>query len=413
MKQVTEQRFHVLLHEQQVGLIVVKDDYSRFSFTDQYIEDPDRQVLGLAFEDDLRKTHAANLKLPPWFSNLLPEGALRRQIAKHLSSSADREMMLLAQLGSDLPGAIRVLKQDEVSNENTTRLSHRTIEYPSSAPAENTDIWRFSLAGVAMKFSVLKLQDRFALPASTQSGDWIVKLPDGNYECLPQNEFAIMTLAKTVGIEVPEIRLVHRDNITGIGAEFWPRQQEYAFAIRRFDRLAGGVRVHMEDMAQVLNIYPDQKYQSSFETVAANIYRRRDIASLIEFVRRLTFNIVIGNDDAHLKNWSLLFENPRTPRLSPAYDLVCTVVYGQQAMHEKDLGMKFCGTKKFSDVSLQRFESMQRKLGIKEFSFADIAKETVKKIIENVDQIADLLKECPELLAKIRAGIIGRAGLFK
>lgn len=82
--------------------------------------------------------------------------------------------------------------------------------------------------------------------------------------------------------------------------------------------------MHIEDLAQVRNVYPNAKYEGNYETVAALIYRRSDLHALREFARRLAFCVLISNGDAHLKNWSLIYRNPRVPTLSPAYDLVAT-----------------------------------------------------------------------------------------
>jgi serine/threonine-protein kinase HipA len=107
----------------------------------------------------------------------------------------------------------------------------------------------------------------------------------------------------------------------------WPPNERTAYAIRRFDRAPDRKPIHIEDMAQVRNVYPEAKYQGSFETLAALLYRGRDLASLLEFTRRLAFNLLISNGDAHLKNWSLIYRDGRIPKLAPAYDLVATSVY--------------------------------------------------------------------------------------
>lgn len=133
-----------------------------------------------------------------------------------------------------------------------------------------------------------------------------MKLPDVRYADVPTNEFATMKLARAVGIDVPDVVLVHRDELPALPAHAWPCSEELAFAIARFDRAPDGQRIHIEDLAQVRGFYDHAKYTGSFETVGALIYRNRDVDSLREFVRRLTFNVLVGNGDAHLKNWSLI-----------------------------------------------------------------------------------------------------------
>lgn len=102
-----EIRHSVWLRSDRVGTLVQRGDYTRFVFSPQYLNDPDRPVLGLVFEQDLSARHAAALRLPCWFSNLLPEGRLREWIAADRKVSPQREMELLAQVGHDLPCAPR------------------------------------------------------------------------------------------------------------------------------------------------------------------------------------------------------------------------------------------------------------------------------------------------------------------
>jgi HipA N-terminal domain len=91
-----------------VGYLMQVEDYVFFEWDSQYWDDPHREILGLAFEDHPRMRVASNVRLPAWFSNLLPEGILREWIARHYGVNPAREMEILRQIGSDLPGAVRV-----------------------------------------------------------------------------------------------------------------------------------------------------------------------------------------------------------------------------------------------------------------------------------------------------------------
>ena len=82
-----------------------------------------------------------------------------------------------------------------------------------------------------LKFSMITDRDRLTLPAFGEGGDWIVKLPDQLYAEVPRNEFAMMSLAAAAGIDVPEIRLVHRDEIQGLPSNVWPGTEKWAFAM--------------------------------------------------------------------------------------------------------------------------------------------------------------------------------------
>ncbi len=143
----------VWLRSDRVGTMFQRGDYTRFLFSEKYRNDPDRPVLGLLFEQDLSARYAAALRLPGWFSNLLPEGRLRDWIAADRKVSPQREMELLAQVGHDLSGAVRVLPAlDGEGNEIEWLSTH--FSTPATRDAQDPDTWRFALAGVALKFSM-------------------------------------------------------------------------------------------------------------------------------------------------------------------------------------------------------------------------------------------------------------------
>lgn len=89
-----------------------------------------------------------------------------------------------------------------------------------------------------------------------------------------------------------------------------------------------------------------EKYQGNFETVGTLCHRDYDLEVLRQWARRIAFNLAIGNGDAHLKNWSLIYPDGQRPTLSPAHDLVATAFH----IPEDDLGLRFNGTKKFGQV---------------------------------------------------------------
>jgi len=408
---LSEKYYAVLLHGRRIGTLCQKGDYTRFHFNGDYLNDSRRPVLGLRFEERLRKPYAAALRLPKWFSNLLPEGPLRQWIAEDRGVSLDREMELLAQVGHDLPGAVQVIPADGPDNEwewsDDTALSR-------DKAAERSSPWRFSLAGVALKFSMLALGDRLTVPAVGHRGDWLVKFPDYRFEDVPRNEHAIMSLADAIGIDVPEVRLVHRDELDGLPARMWPNREEWAYAVKRFDRRPddGRTMVHIEDLAQVRDVYPQAKYEGSFETVAALIYRGRDVTSLREFAVRLAFSVLVGNGDAHLKNWSIIYPDTRIPTLSPAYDLVSTPFYRDSGDGPEDLGLKFCGSRRFSDVTLSSFARLESRLddrfGRTEAGLVDIAVRTAERVSEEWPHYRDLLRDNRPLGDAIDAWIKAR-----
>ena len=178
-----------------------------------------------------------------------------------------------------------------------------------------------------------------------------------------------------------------------------------AFAIKRFDRDSKRIPVHMEDFAQVRGVWPGSKYESSFESVAAICYRGRDREALIEFTRRLVFNVLIGNGDAHLKNWTLLYGDQRKPTLSPVYDLVSTIPY----IGDNNIGLKWRGGKRFGDVTLASFDLLAKRLGAADVSLADIARELIANTTSEWTHSFSELIEHATIRAKITAHMHAQA----
>lgn len=388
-----EEQFRVFLAGKPIGRLNRRENYTRFVFDEGYLQDPHRAVLGLRFEENLLAKCASNKRLPPWFSNLLPEGRLRQWIGDARGVSIDRESELLVQVGHDLPGAVTVLP--EAPDE---KLDLPDIDPSSpSGPTLEQNLWRFSLAGVGLKFSMLRQGERFTAPAVGEAGDWIVKLPDPGHPGVPRCEFAMMNLARQGGIETPDVKLVHREDIVKLPDRAWPHGETHAYAVKRFDRDEQRRPIHIEDLAQVRGLYPEDKYTGSFETIAALVYRRRDSEALLEFARRLAFNVIIENGDAHLKNWSLIYRDPRVPTLSPVYDLVATSYYRPQADGPEDLGLKFGVGKRFDTVKLSTFALLQAQLQGTE-CLVEVVRTLVKKVLDAWSTVEPMLCDEPKSL---------------
>ena len=232
---------------------------------------------------------------------------------------------------------------------------------------------RFSLAGVQLKFSAIdEAVGGLTIPAKGIGGSWIVKLPSRKFAGVPENEFSMMTLARLIGMDVPAIRLVDIDAIRnlpdGIGT-----LKGQALAIERFDRLPGGA-VHMEDFAQIFGVYPEEKYENaSARSIGRVIGAEGGEADVAEFIRRLTFNTLIGNADMHLKNWSLIYPDRRHAALAPAYDFISTIAYIQAGKS----ALKFSRTKSFTEYSEDELSHLAAKARLPEKLVLDTARETV------------------------------------
>jgi serine/threonine-protein kinase HipA len=236
---------------------------------------------------------------------------------------------------------------------------------------------------VQLKFSMLRKDRGMMLPMGGKGGDWIVKLPDNRYDRVPENEFSMMSWARAAGLQVPEFLLLRVADLEGL-PEGITLREEVAYAVRRFDRPEPGRRIHMEDMAQVLGLYSDEKYKKyNYETIAKIILNVSGGDALREFLRRLVFIIAIGNGDAHHKNWSLLYPNGVTAELSPAYDLVSTIQY----MPNDTIALNLARSKRFEDVTLASFERLARKLDLLGQDVMPVVKSAVETTLQSWSDI--------------------------
>lgn len=395
-------RFAVSLGPTRVGTLFQKGDWTSFELNETYVADRRHPILGLRFEERQTKPYSSSLRLPPWFSNLLPESPMREWIASGRGVSIDREMEILAQVGSDLPGAVTV--QEEVA---TAADDKRRIDDESAPPAP---LWDFSLAGVALKFSMLQRGDRLTLSTRTEGGQWILKTPDPKFRNVPLNEYAMMRLASLCGINTPQTRLITRDEVESLPNGVWHQDENRAFLVERFDRRPDGSRIHVEDFLQILDRYPETKYLGSFENVAALAYRARDVDALVEFARRLTLNVLIGNGDAHYKNWSLIYNDPEMPTLSPVYDIVATSAYF--APGAEDLGLKLAKDRRIEHARIWHLGMIASRLGVEQGLLMDASREVISRAAESWAAIADLLSEDVALMESIRESITVRSASF-
>ncbi len=369
----------IKLGNRLVGTITnVVTDKNIFVFDSGYVEDEQRPVLSLSYYDIERKLitrpREVQRRLPPFFSNLLPErdGVLRDYLAQRAGISSEREFPLLWLVGTDLPGAV-------IAEDSEGQPLPPPEDKSETRKANKEEVLRFSLAGVQLKFSAIgRGGKQLRIPAQGRDGQWIVKLPSARFPNVPENEFAMMTLAREVGIDVPEFGLVPVGSIGNLPDEF-AEGKTNAYFIRRFDRGPDGERIHAEDFNQIYGQYPEKKYEEhGYTGMAKDIWALLGEKGLTEFIRRIVFNAAIGNADMHLKNWSLLYRDGRTPELSPGYDYVSTIRY----LPDRGLGLPLARTKDVSRLDDELLEKASGQAGIPRGLVKDVAHETARSFIQ-------------------------------
>lgn len=371
-------RLKALLHDLPVGeLSEMPDGGVEYRFFGSYRELVPRPVLSQKFEDDLERIYRSRKGqgLPDFFANLIPEGPLTNVIAESAGIDEGDDLALLGFVGRDLPGAVSVRTlDDEHVGSQFGNAPAATLEDDAARAREAL---RFSLAGVQLKFSMLREADKLTLPAKDRSGEWIVKFESPTFPHLPENEISMLEWARAAGFDVPECHLHFVDDIVGFPRRYAPSDSQ-VLAIRRYDRVPQG-RVHQEDFAQAVGLPPKKKYDQVTHDVMASLVRRFiDDEAVDELVRRLIFTVASGNNDAHLKNWSLVYPDTIRARWSPLYDQVATVAWEGL---DRTLALKLGGVKEFSRIDRSTFER-----------FAERAQIDGRRVLELVDGTLERLR---------------------
>jgi len=172
-------------------------------------------------------------------------------------------------------------------------------------------------------------------------------------------------------------QLIDQRTKSGVPTQ-WKQLKGNAYYIRRFDRGPKGKRIHIEDFNQIYGQFPEAKYKNySYTNMAADLWRLTDATQLSEFVRRLVLNAAIGNNDMHLKNWSLIYPDGRTPQLAPAYDFVSTIVY----IPDDKLALSITKEKSARQLNLALLERFARKAQVPTKLVLDTARETAERMM--------------------------------
>jgi serine/threonine-protein kinase HipA len=356
----------VLLHGHRVGTL----SYAKGGTTFRYDDDPsleNHRTLGQIFEDDPHAVWRSRTKLPAWFANLLPEGELRRQVVREMGGGRICDYRLLLRLGSDLPGAVTVEGQES--------HDHEEIVAETSSPSNDDRNLRYSLAGVQLKYSVHSR--RLTVRVSGPDGWWIVKLPDRRVPQLAENEYLTMRWLRAAGMDVPDVECLTGRAVPSLPVEF-VGPDDLLYLVRRFDRTLGR-RVHVEDFAQVSGIEPEFKYGEGGETydgMARVIRLLLGEAAFRAFVARLVAMVVVGNIDAHLKNWALWYPNGRDPALAPVYDFHSLTVYSTYRYGRMALSL---GGEQMPDhVGVENFRVLAEQCGGDPEDVAELVGQTVE-----------------------------------
>lgn len=320
----------VYLHSDRVGRLE-QDDHGDlgFQYASAWLDRPNAVALSLSLP--LRAEPFSRRECRPFFAGLLPEEHQRSLLAEAFRISERNDFSLLDKIGGECAGAVSLMppgQQPELSTQvskplTLEELAEKLAALPKKPLLAGDQGLRLSLAGAQSKMAVIVRNGAYALPVQGTPSSHILKPQSPRFDHLVENEFFCMRLAALAGLKVAEVQLGEAG-----GARF--------LQITRYDResLADGRlrRLHQEDFCQALGCVPEQKYQQEggpglrqcFELIrSVSSAPALDVLHLLDAV---VFNALIGNGDAHGKNFSLV-HRAGTLRLAPLYDLICTQAY--------------------------------------------------------------------------------------
>jgi serine/threonine-protein kinase HipA len=344
----------------------------RFAYSKDAIErDWSDPMARLSASLPLREERFKPSESAPFFEGLLPEGAVRAAVAGKLGISEANGFDMLAALGADCAGAVTVLPEDKsipalpataarpLSEKQVGDLLRDLPRDPLGIDLDEGGV-RLSLGGVQDKLVLVRLPSgEFAQPLGGAPSNCLLKPEHQHFEGLAANEAFCMRVAAAAGNEAATTELLELDGIRCLYSE-------------RFDRTVDAdgttIRIHQEDMCQALGLLPTQKYEAeggpSVTSVIALLRRqpnRRVALDVNAFVRALLTNFLLGNSDAHGKNYALLYDPEQGVRLAPLYDVVSTAVYESLTPR---LAMAIGGEDDPSRVDLRCWERLGAESGL-------------------------------------------------
>ena len=302
-----------------------------FSYDAKYLE-ADHPALSVSLPLDEGTYKGTVVKA--FFSGFLPDDIVRHRLARYLGISESNVFSLLETVGGECAGAVSLYpsgtkfpeeSEGDVEILDEKRLSKILRLLEQRPLLAEYDGLRMSLAGAQDKIAVSLKDGKITLVKGTAPTTHILKPAIGDLKDTVQNELFCMRLAQLVGIEAPEVEAG------------WSDDTPYLL-IERYDRVTDqeGLtkRLHQEDFCQALGIAPDTRYEREGGPNMSRCmevlreHSLRPAADQLDFLKRIVFNYLIGNADAHAKNFSLLYR-ARKPELAPSYDLLSTAVYPQ------------------------------------------------------------------------------------
>ena len=301
-----------------------------FRYDNNWLQNKNSAPLSISLPKQEREF--STNKCRPFFAGLLPEQRQKSILARNFRISVNNDFAFLEKLGEDVAGILQILPPNKLPNKvvekvqvtplTSNELAEKIVDLPKRPLLADDSKLRMSLAGAQSKFPVVMIENEIGLPIGGQPSTHILKPSTNEYPDSTENEAFVMRLAKIIGLDVADVE---------------PKSvKEHKFLlVKRYDRVIDNTlirRLHQEDFCQALGIAPEHKYDDRKKPDLLKCFtllREKSItpaADTEKFLNAVIFNVVVGNADAHGKNFSLLYKKNGTC-LAPLYDLLSTVIY--------------------------------------------------------------------------------------
>ena len=347
-----------------------------FSYSKEYLEKKEPRAISISLP--IQEEPFSPERTRAFFDGLLPEGFMRRSIASHMHFDENDYLSILAGLGKECLGAIRIDASGEKIESRYEAITPEQVEELAAQgtvkSAEMVIKTHLSLTGASGKVGLYfdEKNQRWYLPFGLAPSTHIVKQSHIRLDGIVTNEQLSMLAAGKCGIDIPESFIVN----IGKGND-----SEVLFATKRYDRVidenAGMIgklrrpfRLHQEDFAQAMGVAPSEKYERDGQNHAEKMFElirkhtKKPPEDQLALWDRIVFHFALGNTDAHIKNHSLLYDpHMEGISLAPAYDMISTVIYESAA---KDMSFHIGGTRELDQIDEERFKDFAARVGIGE-----------------------------------------------
>lgn len=391
-------RLNVIFDDHLVGVLEHRAGELFFSYHDVWLNSvkcyPISRALPLlshTFDPEITK---------PFFVGLLPEYGIREKIATNLGISPDNDFQLLKAIGRDCAGALCItaetiseVKNNQYEHLTTMQLSELLNQLDDQPLLIGRKGVQLSLAGIQNKLPVISRNGEIYLGLDGTPSTHIIKPANPNFPDLVRNEYFCLQLARSCGLDA-------------IDAQILPLQGTEALIVPRYDRkiVSGEIyRIHQEDFCQALSILPSCKYEieggPGFGRCIEMIRQNSSIPAIdtIKFVDAFFYSFLIGNRDAHGKNFSFLIERDNV-RLAPLYDIVCTEAYPRL---DNTLAMSIGGVNNPIFIEAHHFNNACKNAGLN----TQLVKIRLKRLQDQVIKVCERMAHddiAQSVLARVR-----------